>query len=278
MNIKKKISKIMFYLLFLVDRKVTKAKIDQIINDEIKCLTDEEIYIKRLSNALNYVFNNVNQIFNEENLNVVYYLLTNSLLDKEISNKIVMTYYENIDNSAYYLTTLIHTLIIDNTSNVEFAFIVSEFIMLKKKKTLLVPRDFVHNDYKNAILSKDFSLFVKLMLEMEYICENKNPCKYTKKEIIEKIKLHKKYLVDTFHIRKLYLFGSFAKGTNNENSDIDFLVILDESLINIERLNQIELIKEYLSELFECSLDVLDFTFALKELGENEIEHALTLI
>ena len=125
MNIKKKISKIMFYLLFLVDRKVPKAKIDQIINDEIKCLTDEEIYIKRLSNALNYVFNNVNQIFNEENLNVVYYLLTNSLLDKEISNKIVMTYYENIDNSAYYLTTLIHTLIIDNTSNVEFAFIVS---------------------------------------------------------------------------------------------------------------------------------------------------------
>ena len=90
--------------------------------------------------------------------------------------------------------------------------------------------------------------------------------------------MHKKYLVDTFHIRKLYLFGSFAKGTNNENSDIDFLVILDESLINIERLNQIELIKEYLSELFECSVDVLDFTFALKELGENEIEHALTLI
>lgn len=274
----KYIIKIMFYILLLLDYVIPNERIECIVNDEIKCLTNQELHIKRLFNALNYVFNNIKQIFNEEMLNIVYYLLTQSLLEKKIVEKIVMTYYENIDNSAYYLTTLIHTLIIDNTSNVEFAFIVSEFIMLKKKKTLLVPRDFVHNDYKNAILSKDFSLFVKLMLEMEYICENKNPCKYTKKEIIEKIKLHKKYLVDTFHIRKLYLFGSFAKGTNNENSDIDFLVILDESLINIERLNQIELIKEYLSELFECSVDVLDFTFALKELGENEIEHALTLI
>lgn len=81
-----------------------------------------------------------------------------------------------------------------------------------------------------------------------------------------------------FNISKLYLFGSFAKGTNNEDSDIDFLVILDDSLINIERLEQISLIKEYLSELFECSVDVLDFTFALRELGENEMEHIITLI
>lgn len=274
----KYIIKIVYYILTLCEYEIPKEKIEHIIYDRIRCLTKEELFVKRLFNSSNYIFNNINQIFNEETINAIYYLLTNTLIDKKIATEIVKLYYKNIDNSVYYLTAVIHLFIINHINNIEFAFIVSEFIMLKKKNTLLVPRDFVHNDYKNAILSKDFSLFVKLMLEMEYICENKNPCKYTKKEIIEKIKLHKKYLVDTFHIRKLYLFGSFAKGTNNENSDIDFLVILDESLINIERLNQIELIKEYLSELFECSVDVLDFTFALKELGENEMEHALTLI
>lgn len=229
-------------------------------------------------NSLNYLFNNINQEFDEEIIKALYYLFTNTLIDKTIANEIVKLYYKNIDNSAYYLSALVHLFIIKTTNNIEFAFIVSELIMLKKNKNVIIPRTYSHGDYTDAIVNKDLSLLVRLMFEMEYICNQKYPCKYSRAEVIKKIKLYKEYLIDTFNIKKLYLFGSFAKGTNNENSDIDFLVILDESLINIERLNQIELIKEYLSELFECSVDVLDFTFALKELGENEIEHALTLI
>ena len=60
--------------------------------------------------------------------------------------------------------------------------------------------------------------------------------------------MHQEELVNNYYIDKLYLFGSFAKGTNDENSDIDFLVILDEDLINIEKLEQISVLKEYLSE------------------------------
>ena len=275
---KKNIDKIIFYISGLLDHKIPRKKIELITTDEIECFTKEEFYIKRLYNALNYLFNNSNQTLSKEMLSTLYYLLTNSLADELIVEKIVAIYYENIDNSAYYLSALVHLFIINNINNIEFAFIVSELIMLKKKKTLLVPRDFVHNDYNIAILNKDFSLFVRLMFEMEYIYDNSNPCKYTKDKIIKKIKDIKKDLKVKFNIRKLYLFGSFAKGTNNENSDIDFLVILDENLINIERLELISLLKEYLSKLFECSVDVLDFTFALKELGENEMEHIITLI
>ena len=101
----KKISKIMFYLLFLVDRKVPKAKIDQIINDEIKCLTDEEIYIKRLSNALNYVFNNVNQILSKirkiSNAKIYFLGFYNIYDNKEIDNKIIYTNYK-IENLYIY--------------------------------------------------------------------------------------------------------------------------------------------------------------------------------
>lgn len=275
---KKNINKIIFYIFVLINHKIPRRKIEQITKDEIKCFTEEELRIKRLFNALNYIFNNINQTLNEEMLNALHYLLTNSLLDQEIVGKIVALYYENIDNSAYYLSALIHFFIINNIDNIEFAFTVSELVMLKKKKTLLIPRDFSHAKYRNVILNKDFSLLVRLMFEMEYICDNKIPCKYSKKEIIQKIKNAKEDLIERFNIRKLYLFGSFAKGTNNEKSDVDFLVILDESFINIERLECISLLKEYLNELFGCSVDVLDFNFALNELGENEMEHIITLI
>lgn len=274
----KVIIKIIFYILLLCGEEVTKEKIENIVNDYIKCLSKFEFNIKRLSNALNYAFSNYNQLFDDTMVNQMYYILSDSLLNEDISNTIVRLYYENIDNSAYYSAALIHLYIINNINNIEFSFVVSELIMLKMKKTFLIPRNFVHNDYKKAILNKDFSLLVRSIFEMEYICDKKYPCKYSKTEIIIKIKNIKEDLKAKFNIRKLYLFGSFAKGKNNENSDIDFLVILDESLINIERLEQISLLKEYLSELFECSVDVLDFTFALKELGENEMEQIITLI
>ncbi len=276
----KKINKLVFYIFVLRKYKIPKERIEQIVNDEISCLTDEETMTKRFVNSLKYLFNNINQVFNEEILNHLYFLLTNMLLDKEISSKIIQLYYGNIDNSTYYLTAIIHLYITNNIkiSAIEYAFIVSELIMLKKNKSLIIPFEFSHHKYNKAIQNNDISLLVKIFLEIEYNLKECISCKYTRDEIIKKIKQTKVNLKLNFNISKLYLFGSFAKGTNNEDSDIDFLVILDDSLINIERLEQISLIKEYLSELFECSVDVLDFTFALRELGENEMEHIITLI
>lgn len=274
------INNLVFYILYLCKAKIPKEKIGQIMRDEIRCLTEEELFIKRLINSLIYLFNNINQLFNEEMLKKLYYLLTNLLIDKELAGKIIQLYYENIDCSAYYLTALIHLYITDNIKEkpIEYAFIISELIMFKKKKTLIIPYEFSHQKYNRAIRNSDLQLLFKVFLETENHLKGSLPCKYTKDKIIKKIKDIKDDLIVKFDIRKLYLFGSFAKGTNNESSDIDFLVILEEDLINIERLEQISLLKEYLSKLFECSVDVLDFTFALKELGENEMEHIITLI
>lgn len=274
------ISKIVYYISKLLTLNMPKETIDQILYDKTRCLTEDEFFIKGLINSLVFLLNNTNQSFNEEILNKLYYLLTNTLIDKEIVNKIIQLYYENIDNSTYYLAALIHLCITSNIKEnaIEYAFIVSKLIMLKKNNTLLIPYEFSHQKYNQAIRNNDLSLLFRVFLEIENHLKEGAPCKYTKKEIIEKVKQLKEHLKAKFNIRKLYLFGSFAKGSNNENSDIDFLVILEEDLINIERLEQISLLKEYLSKLFECSVDVLDFTFALKELGENEMEHIITLI
>lgn len=275
-----KIAKIVFYINKICRRSIPKEKIDRIIKDEFNCLTDEEKELKNIVNSLKLIFDNTNQCFNNEILLQSYYLLTNNLLDTKVVDNLVKIYYENIDNSVYYLTSLIHLYILENIDirNIEYAFIISEFIFLKKNKTLLIPREFVFDSYNQVLYNKDFSKLIVILFEMEYHMNNSNKCRYDKKEMIKRIKLCKEYLIETFNIKKLYLFGSFAKGTNNESSDIDFLVILEEDLINIERLEQISLLKEYLSKLFECSVDVLDFTFALKELGENEMEHIITLI
>lgn len=46
-------------------------------------------------------------------------------------------------------------------------------------------------------------------------------------------------LLQKYHIKLLYVFGSYAKGNNNKNSDIDIAVLLDDNYNSMDKLNLI---------------------------------------
>ncbi|WP_353095844.1 nucleotidyltransferase domain-containing protein [Tissierella praeacuta] len=48
------------------------------------------------------------------------------------------------------------------------------------------------------------------------------------REVTEKINRFIDSIVPEYNPTKIILFGSYAKGTNNENSDIDIAVVVDE--------------------------------------------------
>jgi len=48
-----------------------------------------------------------------------------------------------------------------------------------------------------------------------------------KSEIINKIRAYKLLLKEHFELDKIYLFGSYAKGTNKIDSDIDVAIIVN---------------------------------------------------
>lgn len=276
----KLIHKFIYYICILTNHKIPKEKIIQIANDEIKCLTEEEFYLKRLVNTFNHLMNNVNQTLNGDIVNQLYFLLTNQLLDEKILKELVCVYYENYDNSAHYIASILHLFIIHNIKqeSIEFAFLISNYVMVKKNKGILIPYEYVHLYYQRAIDTNQLSDLIRVFFDIEYVKDNSLPCQYSRNEIIEMIKSIKDELMNTYGVKRLYLFGSYAKGTNHQNSDVDFLVILNEELLNTERLEKIESLKDDLKKRLACGIDILDFTFALDTLGENEMEHIITLI
>jgi len=48
-----------------------------------------------------------------------------------------------------------------------------------------------------------------------------------KGEAINKVKAYRLLLSDYFQIEKVYLFGSYAKNTNREDSDIDVAIVVN---------------------------------------------------
>lgn len=48
------------------------------------------------------------------------------------------------------------------------------------------------------------------------------------REVIKKINRFVDSIILEYNPKKIILFGSYARGTNNENSDIDIAVVVDE--------------------------------------------------
>lgn len=280
LNYYKNINNLIYNTLLINKKLIVLESVKDIFNDNFQCKNYLEKYIKSLCNCSNYIFNNINQPFTEELIIQAYFLLTNELLKNEIVTKIIELYYKNIDVAPHSLAALLHLYITNNIeeNNIEFAFLISNYIMLKKDRWLLMPYEYCHNDYREAIVNNDLSGLIRIFYDIELVKKEKVPCLLSRDEVIKKIKSIKEELVSRYCVDKLYLFGSFAKGNNTEKSDLDFVVIFNESLINKEKNDMIKTMKNYLSNEFECDVDLLDFSYALDTFDKSQMEYLITLI
>lgn len=262
------------------DNKIVKERVYEIYYDKIKSLSYLESKIKNISNSYNYILNNINQPISEDLLNQSYYLMTCELLERNIIDEILRIYYKNVDCNPHALAALLHLYIVKNISKnkVDFAFLISNYIMLKKDRWFLMPYEYCHNDYKEAIRNKDLSSLIRIFYDIELLKKEKVPCLLSRDEVIQRVKNIKKKLCDIYGIEKLYLFGSFAKGNHTENSDLDFIVIFNDLLINKEKNDMIKKVKEYLKSEFNCDVDLLDFSYALNTFDKSQMEYLITLI
>ena len=74
----------------------------------------------------------------------------------------------------------------------------------------------------------------------------------TKNQIIKKLEKNKDK-IKSFGVKKLWLFGSYARGEQDENSDIDFLVEFEK----YDYLKELDL-QTFLYSLFEKDSQVLE--------------------
>lgn len=280
MNKIKEIIKLIYFITKFRNDYVIYEYVKKIYYDFDNYTANIELLIKNICDSTNYIFNNINQSFTKELLIKAYFLLSNKLIDSAVVNKLIELYYKNIDVAPHSLAALLHLFIINNVekNNLEFAFLISNYIMLKKDRWFLMPYEYCHNDYKEAIDSNDLSSLIRIFYDIEFVKKEKVPCLSSRDEVIQKVKFIKKDLLSNYKIEKLYLFGSFAKGNNTEKSDLDFVVIFNKSLINKEKNDMIKNMKNYLSKEFDCDVDLLDFSYALDTFDKSQMEYLITLI
>ena len=260
---------------------LTHERIKQIIKDKTQALSVEEKEVRNLTDAFTYIVNNVNQTFSRETINKSYYMLNLEVMDEEKQEEILKTYYKYSDESIYLRVAKIQNKIIKLNINkkIEYSLLLANLIMLKKSRGILITYPNISEIYKEALINRNEEKLMLLYSRLETISNSENESKEIDVEKInEYIKRNKNYILARYHVEKLYLYGSFAKNTMNKNSDIDFLVILEEDIINIEKERIIKELIEYLTKEIGIKVDIIDFTHAMKVLEINEMENIITLI
>lgn len=76
----------------------------------------------------------------------------------------------------------------------------------------------------------------------------------TQIEIVNFLHNNRKLLLDRYHVTKIGLFGSFARNEQQENSDVDLLIEIEEGTQNIHDLK--DSLKQFLSLSFDRSVDI----------------------
>ena len=269
------------YVSRLTGIDMSHERLKQIIFDYYQVETKQESEVKKFADAYLYLVNNTNQSLTTDILRKTYYLLADKTLTEDFLENFINVYYKNVDETPHYLAALIHFTALNGVESrkVEFAFMLSNYVVFKNGRYPLLPSDGSFENYKNAIAQKGIDELVMYFIRIEKVGpKRKNSSKHSIESIIKQTKELKEELIKEFCVEKLYLFGSFAKETTTPLSDIDFMVIYKNGLVNYEKEMQQRNLKAFLERKFACNIDLVEFKHAVVDLNKKEMETLITLI
>lgn len=93
------------------------------------------------------------------------------------------------------------------------------------------------------------------------------------KDCITRLSEFKSQFGDKFGIIRLGIFGSVARGENNENSDIDIVVEVEKPSLTI--MYEIE---QSLKALFNCNIDLVRYRQSLRPLFKSNIQKDVVFV
>lgn len=255
-------------------------RIKMIVLDQYKAESKMELSLKTFSDVYLYLNNNINQLLSKEIISKSYYLLASEILENKKINEILETYYKYYDEEDFYVMALMHLKILElvTTRKFEFAFMITNYIMLKRKKKTLIPYPYMYQSYFNTIKNKQIQKLMLIFKDIEVPNGIVLNTYFSKKDLLNEILKIKDVLINRFNIYKMYLYGSFAKEKTLKTSDLDLLVIFDEKIVNFEKKEKKQKLAEYLNQKLNIKIDLIDFTSAIENLDLNEMENIITII
>ena len=269
-----------FYIYKINNRKVKKVRFKDIILDKEIPNSYEEAHYKEIIDTYTYLMNNVKSIIDISLFVKSYFLLTNKRISKKNANKLVAIYYMykdcNIVELLKFLLEEIDKLI--HFRKLEFGLLIINYFFKRYEDIEIEIYQSMFNSLRVMFSNNENILASLLMLKRSLNYKKEQEFINIKKEdILDFFHINKTIIKDRFLIKRLFLFGSFSENMHHNHSDLDLLVIFNDSITNGEKIILIKKLEKYIEEKLRIPTDVIVFEYAITSMDTMSLNKILTI-
>ena len=245
----------------------------EILYNNKKCMSNKEDKIKRYYDGYMFLLHNSSNILSSKILLIFFYIIYQKETDINVINKIINKHVFN--EGLPSLEKAINLLLIINdelsfTDKIDKLLIPLMFFNYELVKNNIPSIRLVRNDiikYEKLIEDKNkeelFIFFKNIIDNFEFFEKSyfDNLKELSLSDIIKVFRKNEEELKSIYKVKKLIIYGSYAKGINRYDSDIDILIRLDNDLTFKERLNIINELKEKYKNIFNRFVDIEEIAY-----------------
>ena len=247
--------------------------ISEMINDKYVARHPLEKDAKRIIDVILYMKNNLNQVFNKNLIEIIYFFISSKKISDSNINKVLCCYYSNYNEDVYKQAVMMNLEIkkMKIYRNHKMAFMMANFILLINNICPIIIYEHEIKSFTEFDSSK--SEYESILGFWHEISSRGSRFHFYKKsntnvknidEIINIISSKKELFTEEYMIKSMFLFGSVTRNVANEYSDIDIIVLFKERVELYKKNTFIEEIKKYLNNILETSVDVCVLSEVLK--------------
>lgn len=270
-----------FYISKINKRKLQKVRFKEIVLDLDVPTSYDEVHYKEIYDSYIYLMNNLKSNIDISFFIKSYFLLSNKRISKNTAYKILAIYYQykdcDIVELLYLLLKEVNKYI--RKYRLEYNLLLINYFFKRLENEEIIIYQSMLNLLKTMLRSSENIMIALLMFKksVNNLNSNQYDNKLTKNEIIDFLNTNKSTLTKRFLIKNIFLFGSFAENTHHDKSDLDLLVIFNDSITKSEKIMLIKKMKEFIENKLKISTDVIDFENALKSMDFMSLNKILTI-
>ncbi len=269
-----------FYIYKIYNRKTQKVRFKDVVLYREIPNSFKEIHYKEIYDCNVFLMNNI-----KSNIDILifiksYFLLINKRISKKNAYRLVSIYYQYKDcNIVELLSFLLEEIkIIIKSKKIEYSLLLINYFFKRFENEELEIYQSMFQSLRNMFKSKENLIASLLMLKRSLSYKDqKQSIEISKEKIIDLFYLNKTIIKSKFLIKRLFLFGSFSEGTYHNESDLDLLVIFDDSITKGEKIMFSQKLKQFIEEKIKIHTDVIDFDYAITSMDFMSLNKILTI-
>ena len=226
--------------------------------------------LKSLFESFNFLIKNDNKTFNP----LVIYLMYSQIFKEKSNKQIILSLYKSYIPKENVIDEIINVIkniyLEDKYEKYVLGFIIINYIIyLKTSNFYNFSNKFFKHLYDILNVSLDYEL-LKNELNKELsksilpdIHYYENLVDITKEEIINFLIENESLLKEKYDINNLYLYGSFVKGSQRIDSDIDIAIVFNQGLSFNDKSLIITKLKQFILTNFKRYGDFMEYNSSL---------------